>query len=236
MIPWLEENTPFPPIDLALQEPNGLLAAGGRLTSRRLLEAYRQGIFPWFSDDQPVLWWSPDPRMVLFPEEIRISRSLRKTLCKGNFQVKLDTAFQQVIAACAQTPRPGQDGTWITQEIQEAYSVLHKLGYAHSVETWIGGNLVGGLYGVALGRMFYGESMFSLLTDSSKIAFAHLVRYLQQEGFSMIDCQMKTEHLASFGAREIPRLQFIDRLMELAAHPGKPGIWPSDGAMAPWGA
>lgn len=236
MIPWLEENTPFPPIDLALQEPNGLLAAGGRLTSRRLLEAYRQGIFPWFSDDQPVLWWSPDPRMVLFPEEIRISRSLRKTLCKGNFQVKLDTAFQQVIAACAQSPRPGQDGTWITREIQEAYSVLHKLGYAHSVETWIGGNLVGGLYGVALGRMFYGESMFSLLTDSSKIAFAHLVRYLQQEGFSMIDCQMKTEHLASFGAREIPRLQFIDRLMELAAHPGKPGVWPSDGAMAPWGA
>lgn len=236
MIPWLEENTPFPPIDLALQEPNGLLAAGGRLTSRRLLEAYRQGIFPWFSDDQPVLWWSPDPRMVLFPEEIRISRSLRKTLCKGNFQVKLDTAFQQVITACAQSPRPGQDGTWITREIQEAYSVLHKLGYAHSVETWIGGNLVGGLYGVALGRMFYGESMFSLLTDSSKIAFAHLVRYLQQEGFSMIDCQMKTEHLASFGAREIPRLQFIDRLMELAAHPGKPGVWPSDGAMAPWGA
>lgn len=236
MIPWLEENTPFPPIDLALQEPNGLLAAGGRLTSRRLLEAYRQGIFPWFSDDQPVLWWSPDPRMVLFPEEVRISRSLRKTLCKGNFQVKLDTAFQQVIAACAQSPRPGQDGTWITREIQEAYSVLHKLGYAHSVETWIGGNLVGGLYGVALGRMFYGESMFSLLTDSSKIAFAHLVRYLQQEGFGMIDCQMKTEHLASFGAREIPRLQFIDRLMELAAHPGKPGVWPSDGAMAPWGA
>lgn len=236
MIPWLEENTPFPPIDLALQEPNGLLAAGGRLTSRRLLEAYRQGIFPWFSDDQPVLWWSPDPRMVMFPEEVRISRSLRKTLCKGDFQVKLDTAFQQVIAACAQTPRPGQDGTWITREIQEAYSVLHKLGYAHSVETWIGGNLVGGLYGVALGRMFYGESMFSLLTDSSKIAFAHLVRYLQQEGFGMIDCQMKTEHLASFGAREIPRLQFLDRLMELAAHPGKPGVWPSDGAMAPWGA
>lgn len=234
MIPWLEENTPFPPIDLALQEPNGLLAAGGRLTSRRLLEAYRKGIFPWFSDDQPVLWWSPDPRMVLFPEEIRISRSLRKTLCKGNFLVKLDTAFQQVIAACAQTPRPDQDGTWITQEIQEAYSVLHKLGYAHSVETWVGGDLVGGLYGVALGKMFYGESMFSLLTDSSKIAFAHLVRYLQQEGFGMIDCQMKTEHLASFGAREIPRPQFMDQLMELAARPCEPGAWPSDGAMAPW--
>lgn len=236
MIPWLEENTPFPPIDLALQEPNGLLAAGGRLTSRRLLEAYRKGIFPWFSDDQPVLWWSPDPRMVLFLEEIRISRSLRKTLRRGNFQVKLDTAFQQVIAACAQTPRPGQDGTWITQEIQEAYGVLYKLGYAHSVETWVGGNLAGGLYGIAIGKMFYGESMFAHQTDCSKIAFAHLVRYLQQEGFGMIDCQMKTEHLASFGAREIPRSRFIAKLTELAAHPCSPGTWPSDGASAPWGA
>lgn len=234
MIPWLEGDSPFPPLEQALEDPNGLLAAGAELSAPRLLEAYRQGIFPWFSDGQPVLWWSPDPRMVLFPEEFRLSRSLAKTLRRGQFQVKLDSAFHQVIAACGHTPRAGQNGTWITDEIRGAYGELHELGYAHSVETWMDGKLVGGLYGVALGRMFYGESMFAHRTDASKIAFAHLVRYLQQEGFGMIDCQMKTGHLASLGAREIPRQQFITRLQQLASLPIPPGPWPGEGATASW--
>lgn len=237
MIPWLEGDAPFPPLEQALEEPNGLLAAGGELSAPRLLRAYRQGIFPWFSEHQPALWWSPDPRMVLFPEEFRLTRSLLKTLRNADYQVRLDSAFHQVIAACAQTPRPGQDGTWITAEIRHAYGALHELGLAHSVETWVEGELVGGLYGVALGRMFYGESMFARRRDASKIAFAHLVRYLRQEGFAMIDCQMKTGHLASLGAREIPRRDFIARLQELIALPprsGGRGPWQSDGACGSW--
>jgi len=234
MIPWLEEDAPFPPLARALTDPNGLLAAGAGLSAARLLDAYRQGIFPWFSDGQPVLWWSPDPRMVLFPEEFRLSRSLAKTLRQGQFQVKLDSAFHRVIAACAQTPRPGQNGTWITDGIRAAYGELHELGYVHSVETWMDGKLVGGLYGVALGGMFYGESMFSWRTDASKIAFAHLIRYLQQEGFGMIDCQMKTGHLASLGAREIPRDQFIARLQQLSELPMPPARWPQAGAAFTW--
>ena len=214
MIPWLTENTPFPPLDSALHTPNGLLAAGGDLSSSRLLTAYRHGIFPWFNPGEPILWWSPDPRMVLIPSEIRISRSLAKVLRKGTFEVRCDTAFEQVMRGCA-SPRAGQGGTWIHEDMIAAYCRLHELGYAHSVETWIGGNLAGGLYGIAIGRMFYGESMFSRVSNASKIALAHLARQLEQWQFGMIDCQMKTGHLASLGAREIPRIEFIARLQEL---------------------
>lgn len=241
MIPWLDRDTPFPPLSEALTEPNGLLCAGGDLSAARLVSAYRQGIFPWFGPNDPLLWWSPDPRMVLFPNEVKVSRSLRKTLRQGNYKVRLDSAFRQVIAACAGTPRPGQNGTWIVPAIERAYSELHELGLAHSVETWVedddGPVLVGGLYGLAIGRMFYGESMFSHRSDASKIALAHLVRFLHQQGFGMIDCQMNTKHLASLGAREIPRQQFISRLQELTADqefPLSPGRWPSDAACSAW--
>jgi leucyl/phenylalanyl-tRNA--protein transferase len=236
MIPWLEGNTPFPPLSQALRDPNGLLAAGGDLSSPRLLEAYHQGIFPWFSAGEPTLWWSPDPRMVLFPSEFRLHRSLRKTLRGGAFEARLDTAFAQVIAACARTPRPGQDGTWITDDIKAAYTALHDAGWAHSVETWMDGELVGGLYGVAIGRMFYGESMFAHRRDASKIAFAHLVRFLREREFGLIDCQMKTAHLASLGAREIPRAEFIARLKTLTANASHPDRWPADAAARPWSA
>ncbi len=241
MIPWLDRDTPFPPLSEALSEPNGLLCAGGDLSPARLLSAYRQGIFPWFGPEDPLLWWSPDPRMVLFPSELKISRSLRKTLRKGRYQVRLDTAFTQVITACSSTPRPGQNGTWIVPEIRQAYGALHELGVAHSVETWEEGEdgpvLLGGLYGIAIGRMFYGESMFSRHSDASKIALAHLVRFLEKQGFGMIDCQMNTTHLASLGGREIPRQQFIARLQELTADtraPFAPGPWPADAARNDW--
>ena len=218
MIPWLTGNTPFPPVTQALQEPNGLLAAGGELTSARLLEAYRCGIFPWFSPGEPVLWWSPDPRMVLFPAEFKLSGSLAKVLRKRNYQVRTDTAFEQVMRACA-APRDEQRGSWIDERMITAYCALHELGYAHSVETWMDDNLVGGLYGVAIGQMFYGESMFSLANNASKIALAHLTRQLQRRqsarAIPMIDCQMYTPHLASLGARLIPRDIFMTRLEEL---------------------
>ena len=222
MITLLHRDTPFPPVELALSKPNGLLAAGGDLQAARLLDAYRHGIFPWFSDGDPVLWWSPDPRMVLFPDEFKISHSLRKTLQKGNYEIRTDTAFEQVMRACA-SPREGQDGTWIQEEIVEAYVRLHHMGLAHSIETWMGGELVGGLYGVSLGRMFYGESMFSRKTDSSKIALAHLVLQFKRWGIGMIDCQMNTAHLATLGAREIPRKQFILQLQELIHYPNGHG-------------
>ncbi|HQS57233.1 MAG: leucyl/phenylalanyl-tRNA--protein transferase [Gallionellales bacterium 35-53-114] len=218
MISLLHHDTPFPPVTQALHQPNGLLAAGGDLMPERLLDAYRQGIFPWFSAGDPILWWSPDPRMVLFPEEFKISKSLRKTLHKGKFEVRTDSAFEQVMRACA-LPREGQDGTWIQEEIIAAYVRLHKVGLAHSVETWMEGELVGGLYGVSLGRMFYGESMFSRKTDASKIALAHLTAQLKRWEFGMIDCQMNTPHLASMGAREISRREFILRLQELIHYP-----------------
>jgi leucyl/phenylalanyl-tRNA--protein transferase len=214
MIPLLRQDVSFPPVDQALNSPNGLLAAGGDLSSIRLLESYRRGIFPWFSEGEPILWWSPDPRMVLFPKEFNISHSLRKTLRNGRHEVRMDSAFEQVMRACAE-PREGQSGTWIHEEMIAAYCELHRLGYAHSVETWLDGNLVGGLYGMALGRMFYGESMFSRRTDASKIALAHLAAQLTRWNFGMIDCQMNTPHLASLGAREIPRKEFIARLQEL---------------------
>ena len=221
----LEKSTPFPPLDAALQDPNGLLAIDGDLTPERLLDAYRHGIFPWFNQGDPVLWWSPDPRMVLFPEELNISRSLAKRLKKPDYEVRFDTSFRAVMQACAHAPRDGQPGTWIVPEMVEAYCALHELGYAHSVETWIAGELVGGLYGVAIGRMFYGESMFHRGTDASKIAFVTLVEHLKGQGYGMIDCQMKTAHLERFGAREIPRADFAARLEELIhmSHPYE--IW-----------
>ncbi len=234
MIPWLESAETFPPLGLALREPNGLLCAGGDLTPQRLVLAYLNGIFPWYSPGEPILWWSPDPRMVLFPAEFRTSRSLRKTLRNGNYSVRLDTRFKAVIQACARTPRKDQPGTWITAEIQAAYTRLHELGYAHSVETWIDETLVGGLYGIAIGKMFYGESMFAHTTDASKIAIAHLVRYLGDRGFGMIDCQMNTHHLASLGAREIPRDDFIDRLRKLTTTPPLCGHWQADAAAFDW--
>jgi len=214
MIPLLRQNVSFPPPEQALISPNGLLAAGGDLSSARLLEAYRHGIFPWFSEGEPILWWSPDPRMILFPCEFNVSRSLRKTLRNGRHEVRFDSAFEQVMRACA-APREGQSGTWIHEEVIAAYCELHRMGYAHSVETWLDGQLVGGLYGMALGRMFYGESMFSRRTDASKIALAHLAAQLARWNFGMIDCQMNTPHLASLGAREIPRKEFIARLQDL---------------------
>ena len=227
MITLLTDNAPFPPVDMALKVPNGLLAAGGNLQPERLLDAYRQGIFPWFSAGDPILWWSPDPRMVLFPAEFRISHSLAKTLRRGNYEVRTDTAFEQVMRACAR-PREGQEGTWIQEEIIAAYVRLHHMGLAHSVETWMDGRLVGGLYGVSLGRMYYGESMFSTQTDASKIALAHLTAQLRRWNFGMIDCQMNTAHLASLGAREIPRRQFLMRLQELIHYPDDATLWQFD--------
>lgn len=234
MLPWLTAAHEFPPLATALSEPNGLLAVGGDLAPERLLAAYRRGIFPWYSPGEPILWWSPDPRMVLFPAEFKVSRSLGRTLRRGGYEVRLDTAFAQVIAACAQTPRRGQHGTWIVPEMRAAYRRLHELGLAHSVETWVDGELVGGLYGIALGRMFYGESMFSWRSDASKIAVAHLAAYLERLGFGMVDCQMHTTHLASLGAREIPRDDFIARLDALVAAGPAPGPWPAADASHLW--
>jgi leucyl/phenylalanyl-tRNA--protein transferase len=227
MIPWLEPHDPFPPVATALREPNGLLAAGADLSETRLIDAYSKGIFPWFSEGQPLLWWSPDPRMVLFPPELRISRSLAKRLRRRDYEIRTDTCFETVMRACA-APRAGQDGTWITTDMIAAYSALSRRGIAHSVETWVDGELAGGLYGIALGRMFYGESMFARAADASKLALAHLVRQLQRLDFGMIDCQMKTAHLASFGAREIPRSEFMLKLQELVNYPMQSGEWRID--------
>ena len=234
MIPWLENIERFPPLELALREPNGLLCAGGDLTPQRLVMAYLKGIFPWYSPGEPILWWSPDPRMVLFPAEFKLSRSLRKTLRNQDYRVRLDTHFKAVIEACARTSRKDQAGTWITPEIQAAYVKLHELGYAHSVETWLDDRLVGGLYGIAIGKMFYGESMFAHATDASKIALAHLVRFLADNGFGLIDCQMNTTHLASLGAREIPRSEFTGHLRRLTAIPPLCGRWAADAATRSW--
>lgn len=254
MIPWLNDNTPFPPVEHALRSPNGLLAAGGSLSVPRLLDAYHHGIFPWFNPGDPILWWSPDPRMVLIPSEFKISRSLAKVLRNAPYEVRTDTAFEQVMRSCA-APRTihqdGHHGTWIHEDVIAAYCALHQLGYAHSVEVWMNGQLVGGLYGVGIGHMFYGESMFSNVSNASKIALAHLARQFERWLLSpstrlhtgpstglitsdlatvsgqpgrmasnfirtgMIDCQMNTPHLASLGAREIPRSEFIASLKEL---------------------
>jgi leucyl/phenylalanyl-tRNA--protein transferase len=214
----------FPPVNRA--SPEGLLAVGGDLSSERLLEAYRRGIFPWYNAGQPILWWSPDPRAVLFPERLHISHSLRKTLRRGLFRVTFDRAFREVMLACA-APRaqdPG-GGTWITDEMVEAYCRLHRLGYAHSVEIRIGEELVGGLYGVALGGAFFGESMFSRETDASKVALVTLARTLQARGFRLIDCQLPTAHLESLGAEALPRRAFLSELGVALRRPDMPGSW-----------
>ncbi len=213
----------FPPTRLA--EPDGLLAVGGDLSPERLLLAYRQGIFPWYSDEEPILWWSPAPRLILLPENLRISRRLARTIRKQTFQISFDTAFAEVVAHCAGTPRPGQPGTWITAEMQEAYGRLHELGFAHSVEARQGEKLVGGLYGLALGGVFFGESMFSLVADSSKVAFAALVERLKEWDFGLIDCQVATRHLLSLGAHEVEREEFERRLALALAKPTHKKSW-----------
>jgi leucyl/phenylalanyl-tRNA--protein transferase len=227
VIPWLDANTPFPPLDAALLEPNGLLAAGADLSPSRLIDAYRRGIYPWYSEGQPMLWWSPDPRMVLFVEEFKISRSLARRVRRGEFQLRCDTAFDAVIDACAASPREGQRGTWITNEMIAAYRRLHALGYGHSVEAWRADELVGGLYGIALGNVYFGESMFTRATDASKVCLAALVALLQQRGVGLVDCQQETEHLASMGARPIPRQQFARTLGELINSNEPPHGWRS---------
>ena len=222
MIPWLRTGA-FPPVDTALPDPNGLLAAGGDLSAERLLAAYRQGIFPWYGTGQPILWWSPDPRMVLFVDEFVVPRSLRKVVAQRRFDIRVDSAFGRVIEACAE-PRTDDGGTWITPAMVDAYSVLHRLGHAHSVEAWRGDALVGGLYGVAIGRMFFGESMFTRVPDASKVALVHLIDLLKHRAMPMIDCQQQTEHLARFGARPIPRREFAEEVARLvnSAQPAEP--------------
>jgi leucyl/phenylalanyl-tRNA--protein transferase len=224
VLAWLEPDDPFPPVERALKDPNGLLAAGADLSVPRLLDAYRRGIFPWFSGREPILWWSPDPRMVLHCDELKVSRSLAKSVRNKGYEVRVDTAFAEVLARCAE-PRKGEPGTWLGPAMRRAYLALHRAGYAHCFETWRGDDLVGGLYGVAVGRMFYGESMFSRATDASKVALVHLVRALKARSFPMVDCQMKTPLLASLGAREIPRRAFLRHLAALVNYPEMPGSW-----------
>jgi leucyl/phenylalanyl-tRNA--protein transferase len=213
MLTWLKrDDLSFPPLEKALNEPNGLLAAGGDLSAQRLVQAYRHGCFPWFEAGQPILWWSPTPRMVLFPSELHVSRSLRKLLRQQRYRVTFDQNFAAVIQACA-GPRNYTDGTWITTDMQAAYLQLHEQGFAHCVEVWDGDTLVGGLYGLAMGRLFFGESMFSRADNASKVGFATLVEHLQQAGFVLIDCQMHTGHLQSLGARTISRAEFAEYLL-----------------------
>lgn len=232
MIPWLDGEPDFPPVDSALHEPDGLLAAGGRLDPDWLIAAYERGIFPWFGPEDPILWWSPDPRMVLLPSAVRVSRSLRRRLRRGEFEIRFDTDFAAVIRACAQPREPG-GGTWIVPAIQRAYLRMHELGHAHSVEAYADGGLVGGLYGIALGKVFFGESMFARVTDASKVALAHLARFLELRGFELIDCQMSTDHLRSMGGFEIARGDFARRLERLAHRRAPPERWPA-GAAGNW--
>jgi leucyl/phenylalanyl-tRNA--protein transferase len=227
VIPFLRRGEPFPPVELALRDPNGLLAAGDDLSTERLVDAYARGIFPWFGEEDPVLWWSPDPRMVLLPDELHVSRSLRRTIRSGRLRLSMDVAFLDVMEGCAAS-RPGQSGTWITTEVIEAYAGLADLDLVHSVEAWNDDRLVGGVYGVALGRMFFGESMFSRATDASKVALVALVRQLGRWGFGCIDCQMATPHLAAFGAREIPRADFIEWVNVLVRATPVAGPWRFD--------
>ena len=216
MIPWLHPGDPpdaFPPVETALTDPDGLLCVGGDLSPTRLLAAYRRGIFPWFSEGQPILWWSPDPRTVLYPAEFKVSRSLAKTIRNRGFAVSVDRAFAEVMAHCADE-RLRPEGTWISPQMRAAYQRLHELGLAHSYETWDGGRLVGGLYGVELGQVFFGESMFSLERDASKVALAALVRAMHERNGRLIDCQVASAHLETLGARSIPRRQFVRELAE----------------------
>ncbi|MFC7368139.1 MULTISPECIES: leucyl/phenylalanyl-tRNA--protein transferase [Vreelandella] len=212
MLPWLSSPQPaFPSTELALDTPNGLLAAGGELSPHWLVNAYRKGIFPWYSDDDPILWWSPDPRMILQPADFKLRRSLAKRLRNGGFVVTLDQQFENIVKACA-APRHGEPGTWINPDMRHAYQHLHALGIAHSIEVHLEGQLVGGLYGLAMGPVFFGESMFSKVPDASKIALAHLARAMQQHEGKLIDCQMHTPHLASLGATTVARASFINYL------------------------
>jgi leucyl/phenylalanyl-tRNA--protein transferase len=224
VVPWLDPEDDFPPVDRALKDPSGLLCAGADLGPQRLMAAYRRGIFPWYSGREPILWWSPDPRMVLFCEELRISRSLAKNLRNKGYEVRVDTAFHQVLQGCA-APRRGEAGTWLGEEMRTAYAELHRAGHAHSFECWQAGRLVGGLYGVALGRMFYGESMFSRATDASKVALVALVEELRRRGFPLIDCQVRTPLLALLGGREIARRDFLRRLRALVNYREPGGQW-----------
>jgi leucyl/phenylalanyl-tRNA--protein transferase len=219
----LSDDLAFPPPHLASKE--GLLAVGGDLTQKRLLLAYQMGIFPWFSNNEPIMWWSPDPRLVLFPEEIRVSKTLKKTIRKKTFHVTMDSAFDQVINLCAQVRLQNNQDTWIVEEMIDAYCKLHELGFAHSVETWHQGELAGGLYGVSLGRVFFGESMFSLVSNASNVALVSLVEFLVSRSFDMIDCQITTEHLIRFGATEIPRPRFLETLYNSLKKPTLKGKW-----------
>jgi len=243
-LPWLAADTPFPPAEFALTDPDGLLAAGADLSTARLTQAYSNGIFPWYSEGEPLLWWSPDPRMVLAVKDFAPSHSLRKLLrqiaarehdATPRVQVRVDTAFARVMAACA-APRDGQPGTWITTAMQEAYRDWHAAGVVHSIETWIDGELAGGLYGISLGRMFFGESMFTRVPNASKLALAYLVRYLDAQGVEWIDCQQQTRHLASMGARPLPRERFLRHVRTATAQPGIPwsrGTLDSQGRLHP---
>ena len=222
MLAWLDRSDPFPPVERALKNPNGLLAAGGELSVERLLEAYRRGVFPWYSGGEPVLGWSPDPRMVLYCDELKVPRSLAKSVRNKGYEVRVDTAFGAVLEGCSDRPQ-----TWLGKDMKKAYLRLHRAGYAHSFETWRGEELVGGLYGMAIGRMFYGESMFSRATDASKVALVGLVRELCARKFPLIDCQMHTPLLASLGARDIPRRSFLRELAALVNYPQPEGKWTS---------
>lgn len=227
MIPWLRPEGPaadFPPVEAALSDPNGLLCAGGDLSTERLLAAYRRGIFPWYAPGQPILWWSPDPRAVLRPAEFHVSRSLSRAMRNRGFSLSIDTAYADVVASCGDRElRP--EGTWITPAMRDAYVRLHELGHAHSAEVWLGTRLVGGIYGVALGRVFFGESMFSLARDASKVAMARLVEELMGRGFELLDCQIPSPHLATLGARAVPRQQFVALLQQWIDQPAPVGSW-----------
>jgi leucyl/phenylalanyl-tRNA--protein transferase len=227
MIPLLGPTDPLPPVERALDDPNGLLAAGGGLSVPRLVEAYSRGAFPWFSEGDPVLWWSPDPRMVLPTDRVHVSRSLRRRLRRGGFEITFDRAFTDVLRACA-APRPYEMGTWLVPAMIQAYQRMYMAGLAHSVEIWMDDQLAGGLYGVVLGRMFFGESMFTRRTDASKMALVLLAAQLARWGFPLIDCQMRTAHLASMGAIEIPRGEFVRRVADLVAQPAVPSPWAFD--------
>jgi leucyl/phenylalanyl-tRNA--protein transferase len=230
-IPWLQQDSlDFPPVAQALSEPDGLLAVGGDLQPSRLIEAYRRGIFPWYEDHQPILWWSPDPRMVLYPEKLHVSRSLARLLKQERYQVSFDTDFAAVISRCA-AQRQGQEGTWITPAMQAAYERLHHLGYAHSVEVWEQDTLIGGLYGIAIGRLFFGESMFSARSNASKVGFVHLVRQLQRWEFHLVDCQLHSEHLQSLGAEPVSRQAFQDALDTYLDQAAPPSPWQTDAGL-----
>ncbi len=229
MIPFLGPADPFPPVDQALDHPDGLLAAGGSLSTRRLLDAYRRGIFPWFSEGDPILWWSPDPRTVLRPSRVHVSHSLRKRLRKDAFLITIDRAFTRVLDGCA-APRADDAGTWLSTPMRRAYTTLHGAGFAHSIEVWMDGELAGGIYGVAIGRMFFGESMFTRRTDASKIAMVRLAAQLDRWACPLIDCQLETDHLLSLGAEPLPRREFVAEVAHLVQ--GPPPIWVMDDDLA----